>query len=163
MYKIIKKNWDKTKYFLLSGFLVFFVLLLTVVYKSDEKITKKSIYNKDLYDVSDLKTFKEFLFDQIKSPFIDVDYDIKKGDTIQKILQRYKIENNEIQTVINKYKKYSNPNKLLVGNKIEITVEKKFPENKNSILKFSVPITKSTTVEISKDIENKIISKKIIT
>ena len=37
------------------------------------------------------------------------------------------------------------------------------PANKNLLLKFSVPITKSTTIEITKDSENQIISKKIIT
>ena len=99
----------------------------------------------------------------LNSPFININYEIKKGDTIQKILQQYKIHNNEIQTVIKQYKKYGNPNQLLVGNKIEITVEKKLPENKNSILKFSVPITKSTTIEITKDTENQIVAKKIIT
>jgi len=163
MYQNFKKHWNETKYFIVSGFIVIFLLLLTVVYKSDEKISKKSEINTIANDVTDLETFKKFILNQIKSPFIDVDYEIKKGDTIQKILQKYEIQNNEIQKVIGKYKKYSNPNKLFVGNKIEITVEKKFPENKNSILKFSVPITKSTTIEISKDAENKIISKKIIT
>ena len=163
MYNILKRNWDKTKYILLSGFIIIFLLLLTVVYKSDEKITKISENNKNLYDVSDLKTFKQFILDQIKSPFTNIDYEIKKGDTIQKILQQYKIQNNEIQTVINQYKKYGNPNRLLVGNKIDIIVEKTLPANKNLLLKFSVPITKSTTIEITKDSENQIISKKIIT
>ena len=163
MYKTLKRNWDKAKFILLSGFIVIFLLLLTVVYKSDEKITKISENNKNSYDVSDLKAFKQFILDQIKSPFANIDYKIKKGDTIQKILQQYKIQNNEIQTVINQYKKYSNPNRLLVGNKIDIIVEKIVPENKNSLLKFSVPITKSTTIEITKDTENQITSKKIIT
>ena len=163
MYETIKKNWDKTKYFILSGFIIIFLLLLTVVYKSDEKITKISENNKNSYDVSDLKAFKLFILDQIKSPFTNIDYEIKKGDTIQKILQQYKIQNNEIQTVINQYKKYANPNRLLAGDKINITVEKILPANKNLLLKFSVPITKSTTIEITKDSENQIISKKIIT
>ena len=51
----------------------------------------------------------------------------------------------------------------MVGNKIDIIVEKTLPANKNLLLKFSVPITKSTTIEITKDSENQIISKKIIT
>ena len=163
MYEILKRNWDKAKFILLSGFIIIFLLLLTVVYKSDEKIAKISENNKNSYDVSDLKTFKQFILDQIKSPFTNIDYEIKKGDTIQKILQQYKIQNNEIQTVINQYKKYGNPNRLLVGNKIDIIVEKILPANKNLLLKFSVPITKSTTIEITKDSENQIISKKIIT
>ena len=162
MYEILKINWDKSKFILLSGFIIIFLLLLTVVYKSDEKITKISENNKNLYDVSDLKAFKQFILDQIKSPFTNIDYEIKKGDTIQKILQQYKIQNNEIQTVINQYKKYSNPNRLLVGNKIDIIVEKIVPGNKNSLLKFSVPVTKNTTIEITKDSENQIYQKRLL-
>ena len=92
MYQIFKKNWDANKYFVLSGFIIIFLLLLTVVYKSDEKITKKSEINKDSYVVADLKTLKKFLLDQIKSPFINIDYEIKKGDTIQKILKNIKYQ-----------------------------------------------------------------------
>ena len=164
MYDTLKRNLDKAKYFILSGFIIIFLLLLTVVYKSDEKIITKSKNNKDIYyEVPDLKIFKEFLLSQIKSPFTNINYEIKKGDTIQKILKKYKVQNNEIQTVINQYKKYGNPNQLMVENKIDIIIEDIPSTNKNSILKFSVPVTKSTTIEITKDSENKIISKKIIT
>ena len=163
MYQIIKKSWDKTKYPILSGLTLMLLLLVTVVYKSDEKITKKSGLIQNSTKVADLKTFKEFLLNQIKSPFINLNYEIKKGDTIQKILKKYKVKNNDIQTTINQYKKYGNPNQLLVGNKIDIIIEKNSPEEENSIVKFSVPITKSTTIAIIKNEENKIISKKIIT
>jgi murein DD-endopeptidase MepM/ murein hydrolase activator NlpD len=163
MYENLKKNWDKAKFILLSGFIIFFLLLLAVVYKSDERVIKISNSNANLYDDSDLKKFKLFILDQIKSPFTNIDYTIKKGDTIQKILQQYKIQNNEIQTVINQYKKYGNPSRLLVGNKIDIIFEKILPKNNNVIIKFSVPVTKSTTIEITKDTENQITSKKIIT
>ena len=42
-------------------------------------------------------------------------------------------------------------------------MKKSATTDKNSIVKFSIPITKSTTVEITKNEENKIIAKKIIT
>ena len=163
MYLVFKKNWDKSKYLILSGIFLTFVLLLTVVYKSDEKIIKKSTVVAISYENPDLKTFKEFLLNQIKSPFTNLNYEIKKGDTIQKILKKLKVQNNDIQNVIDQYKKYGNPNKLLVGNKIDIIVEKSLSTNKNTLVKFSVPITKSTTIAITKSEDNKIISNKIIT
>jgi len=98
-----------------------------------------------------------------KLPFINLNYEIKNGDTIQKILKKLKVQNNEIQTVINQYKKYGNPNQLLVGNIINIIIEKNLTTNKNFIVKFSVPITKSTTIAIIRDEDNKITSQKIIT
>jgi len=163
MYETLKKKWDNAKLFIYSGLVVVTMLLLTVVYKSDEKVLKKSESLEHYSDHSDLETLKEFVLSQIKSPFVSVNYEIKKGDTIQKILKKYKIQNNEIQAVINQYKKYSNPSKLLVGDKIDITVKEDFLNNKSSILKFSVPVSKSTTISITKNEENKIISKKIIT
>ena len=163
MYQIIKKSWDKTKNLLLSGFVVAFVLLVTVVYKSDEKITKKSEIIGNFKETADFKIFKKFLLNQIKSPFINLNYEIKKGDTIVKILKKYKVQNSDIEKVIIQYKKYGKSNQLLVGNKIDIIIKEKPSTNKNSIVKFSVPITKSTTISIIKDEENKIISKKIIT
>ena len=163
MYEDIKKNWDKAKLLILFATTITLLLLLTVVYKSDQKITKKSELIKDFNEESDLKKFKKFLLNQIKSPFINLNYEINKGDTIQKILRKYKVQNSEIQTIINQYKRFGKPNQLLVGQKIDIIIKKELATKKNSIIKFSVPITKSTTIEITKNEENKIISKKIIT
>ena len=163
MYQVLKKNWDKSKYLIFSGIFITSILLLTVVYKSDEKIIKKSMTIGISYENPDLKTFKEFLLNQIKSPFTNFNYEIKRGDTIQKILKKFKVQNNEIQNIINQYKKYGNPNQLLAGNEIDIIIEKSLSTNKNTIVKFSVPITKSTTIAITKDEDNKITSNKIIT
>ena len=163
MYQLLKKNWDKSKHLTAFVITITLLLLLTVFYKSDEKVIKKSALIESSIKASDLKSFKKFLLNQIKSPFINLDYQINKGDSIQKILKKYKVQNSQIQTVINQYKKYGNPNTLLVGNKIDIIIEKNSDGIKNSIVKFSVPITKSTTIEITKNEENKIISEKIIT
>ena len=163
MYQAFKKNWDRSKYLLLFGFTITLILLLTIVYKSDKRIIKKSEIATISSENTDLKTFKKFLFNQIKSPFTNLNYEIKKGDTIQKILKKLKIQNNEIQNIITQYKKYGNTNQLLVGNIVDIIIEKKLSTDKNTIVKFSVPITKSTTIAITKDEDNKIISKKIIT
>ena len=163
MYLALKENWNKAKHLILTGFAIIFLLLLAVVYKNDDKITKKSELIKSPNETTDLKIFKEFILNQINSPFINLNYEIKKGDTIQKILKKYKVQNSDIQTIINQYEKYGKPNQLLAGNKIDIILEKNSSTNINSIIKFSVPITKSTTIAITKNEENKIISKKIIT
>ena len=149
MYDVLKRNWDKTKYLILSGFAVIFLLLVTVVYENDEKITKKTELIKNSNKAEQLKIFKKFLLNQIKSPFINLNYEIKKGDTIGKILKKYKVRNSDIQAVINEYKKYGKANQLLIGNQIDIIIEENSSTKKNSIIKFSVPITKSTTISIT--------------
>ena len=144
MLHVFQKNWDRTKYLALSGFAIIFLLLLTVVYQSDEKITKNPKISENSNDAKEITIFKKFLLNQIKSPYINLDYEIKKGDAIGKILRKYKVQNSDIQSVINEYKKYGKSSQLLIGNQIDIIIKEDAITKKNSIIKFSVPITKST-------------------
>ena len=66
MYETFKKNWDKNKQYLLSGIIIGFFLLLAVVYKSDDRIIKKTDELSNLDKSSELKILKKFLFDQLK-------------------------------------------------------------------------------------------------
>ena len=161
MFRILGQNKEKTKYFILYTFTIAFLLLVTVVFKNDSDVKNKktniSIQHQDLSSI------KEFLLKNLKSPFINVNYEIKSGDSVQKILKKFKIKNNEIQNIINQYKKHANPSKLLTGDKIDIVIQTNLSEKNNSILKFSIPISKSTKIEIKKDELGKIASKKIIT
>jgi len=161
MYNLIKTNWEKTKYFLLTATILAVLVLFAISNKNDEVI--KGSTSNISYQGPELSLIKDFFLSKIKSPFIVTDYEIKSGDSIQKILKSYKIKNKEIQNIINQYKKYGDPNRLLVGNKIGVIVEKKLPEKNNSIVNFFVPITKSISIEISKDEEGTITSSKIIT
>ena len=161
MYRILNRNKEKTIYFILFTFLITILLLVSVVYKNDEGI--KKIETNILFHNQELILVKQFFFNSLKSPFTNINYEIKSGESIQKILQKLKIKNNEIQLVINHFKKYGNPNQLLVGNRIDIVVKENLSKKDNSIVKFSIPITKSTTIEIIRDEEDKITSKKIIT
>ena len=163
IHQFLRKNLNKVKYQGLSGVVIILLILLTVVYGSGDKSNSNLKTTNNIYEAPDLKTLKEFLLSQIKSPFTNINYEIKSGDSIQKILNKLNVEKNDIQKVINEYKKYSNPNKLFVGNKINITIEENISKKKNSVVKFTLPITKSTTIEITKNEENKIISQKIIT
>ena len=110
MHVILKQNLEKTKYFILFTVIIIFSLLLTVVFKNDAKIKNKEINVS--FQHKYLTPVKEFLLTLIKSPFTNINYEIKSGDSIQKILKKFKVQNNEIQIVINQYKKYSNPNQL---------------------------------------------------
>ena len=162
MHEIFNKYREKIVPFLFFVLSTTIVLMLAFTFKNEEKIiTKKTDFS--TINNKEMELIKEFIFHKIKSPFENINYEIKKGDTIQKILKKLKIQNNEISTIINKYKKYGNPNQLLAGSKIDIVVEKKLSQESNSIAKFSVPITNSTTIEIFKDENNNILSKKIIT
>jgi murein DD-endopeptidase MepM/ murein hydrolase activator NlpD len=164
MYQFINKviSNEKRWYLILAVSILVITFLVTVVYKN-ENLPQQNIKIDSSLNTKELDMIKEFFLKKINSPFFNINYEIKKGDSIQKILKKFKIPNNQIQNVIQQYKKYSNPNKLLVGVNIDIVIEKKLSVEENSILRFSIPISKSTTIEITKNEENKIISEKIIT
>ena len=161
MQHFFKTSWEKTKYLAVITLSLAFLVILVITYQNNEVAKNKK--KKIPYRYSEVLLVKEFFFKKIKSPFNDVNYVIKKGDSIQKILKNYNVKNDEIQTIIEKYKKYGNPNKLLAGNEIQFVIKKNSSGKNNAIVNFSVPLTKSTRIEISKDEENQIISKKIIT
>jgi murein DD-endopeptidase MepM/ murein hydrolase activator NlpD len=153
-------NKEKLKYFL-SFLLISSFIIIAIIYKNDDKIN--SIEKKSSIQKEDLIIIKEFFFKKIKSPYTNINYKIKSGDTVEKILKKINIKSSEIQTIINEYKKYSKNNKLLTGNEIDIVVKKSISNKDNLIEKFSIPITKSTTVEIIRDETDTIQSQKIIT
>jgi len=158
----LNRNYSETaKYFLITIVSLTIVLFFIISYKNDKSV--KDDKSDILYDQTQVLPLKEFFFSKIKSPFKTVDYEIKSGDSIQKILKKYEIKNSDIQIIINKYKKYANPNQLLVGNKINFVIEKKLSEKYNSITYFFVPITKSTSIEITRDEDGEVTSNKVIT
>ena len=138
------KNLEKIKIFALFLLVSLAFFIFSYFYKNDQTAAKNVLErNINIENNKDLTTIKEFFFKKIKSPFINIAHEIKPGDTIGKILKKQKVKNNQIQNVINEYKKYGKSNRLLVGNKIELVIEKNFKGEKNSIARFFIPLTKS--------------------
>ena len=132
----IKNIINKSRNVILYSLFFLTLLVVAFIYKNDSKVNQKLEVDEFLPKSSDLKSFKDFLFNQIISPFINVNYQIKNGDTIERILKKYKVQNNDIEKTIVEYKKYGNPTQLAVGNEIDIIVEKSPGKNKNYLKKF---------------------------
>jgi len=163
MFQIIIKNLEKRKLIFLFSFILISSLILTFVYKNTILIKNLDNNKTSFLREEDLNVIKDFLFKQIKSPFKDIKHEIKKGESIGKILRKYNVKNTQIQEVISQYKLYGQTNQLLVGNVIDLTIEKNVTKEKNSIIKFFIPVTKSTSIEIKNNEFGKLQSKKIIT
>ena len=90
MSQIFQINWIKTKYSIIFGLIVVALLLVTVAYKNDVKVQKTPT---DVsLEIKELEAIKKFLISKINSPFFNIEYAIKSGDSIQKILKKYKIK-----------------------------------------------------------------------
>ena len=161
MNKYFFKNREQIKQISIFTLITLSLFIFLFLFKNDKEI--KINENNTYFESKDFSLIKKYIYKKINSPYLNVNYEIKKGDTIQKILKKFNVPNEDIIKVINEYKKYSKPNQLLTGNTIDIIVEKETPKKKSSLIKFNAPITKSTTIQINKNDENIIVSQKIIT
>jgi murein DD-endopeptidase MepM/ murein hydrolase activator NlpD len=161
MNKYFFKNREQIKQISIFTLITLSLFIFLFLFKNDKEI--KINENNTYFESKDFSLIKKYIYKKINSPYLNVNYEIKKGDTIQKILKKFNVPNEDIIKVINEYKKYSKPNQLLTGNTIDIIVEKETPMKKSSLIKFNAPITKSTTIQINKNDENIIVSQKIIT
>jgi len=130
MYQNLKNPKDLFKYAILFSSIIIIFLLVAVAYKNDNEISNigKNSFNQDI----EVKKIKEFLLKKIKSPFVNVNYEVKSGDTIQKILKKFDVENKEIYEVIKQYKKYAPASSLFQGSEVEILVKENFPKKNNT-------------------------------
>ena len=90
MHNFIRDNWDKTKYLAVAALTLMVVLiLLTTNYKNDEFVkSKKRIAP---YHESELSLVKNFFFSKIRSPFLTVEHQIKRGEIFKKFLKITKL------------------------------------------------------------------------
>ena len=163
MYQIIFKNLEKRKLIFIFIFVLLSLLIFAVLNKNTSSIKNLGNNKTSFLREEELNIIRDFLFKQIKSPFKNIKHEIKKGDSIGKILRNYNVENSQIQEVIEQYKVYGKANQLLVGNVIDLTIEKNITSERNSIIKFFIPVTKSTSIEIKNNEFGKLQSEKIIT
>ena len=123
MQQYFKIKSENFKHLSLMALSLAFLVIIVISFKNDDIPASKKINT--AYQDTDLSIIKNFLLSKIQSPFFNINHEIQKGENIQKILKTYKIKNNEIQSIIEQYKEFGNPNKLLAGNKVEIVIKKK--------------------------------------
>ena len=77
MLEIVSKNRQKITYFFIISLITIILLLLALSFKNDDKVLSKT-KNFSLEKV-EIESIKKFLISKIQSPFINIDYKIKKG------------------------------------------------------------------------------------
>jgi len=86
--------------FLLIGiFFVIYALILNQIKTYSEK--KENNFNSFL-DSGEFNNIKEFVFENIKSPYKEYNYTVENNDTLEKVLKQYNINKAEINTLISK-------------------------------------------------------------
>ena len=133
--------------------IVLFSILFFVISNSNIKKNTENKYNlEEITKTSEFSNLKKFFISQINSPYKEINYTIKNNDTIEKILKKYNIKNEDIKKISQKLieKKLSS---IYSGRKLTL-IYKKLDNNINTIVNFVYPVSNTSSVEIRKTKES---------
>ena len=147
-------------FFLIS----FLVIFSTLFFVSSNLINKKNMENannfKEVIKSNEFSNLTNFLTSKINSPYEEINYVIKNNDTIEKILKKFKIKDEDIKDVSIKLKQKKLSN-IYSGRKLSLVI-KKLEDGSNTIVNFVYPINNTTSVEIRKSQNNFLVKENIL-
>jgi len=92
---------------------------------------------------------KNYILNQIKSPYLEYEYIVKENDTIEKILKKFSVKKDEISWIVKKIKKQDLSN-ISPNQKIKFILKKTKNGKNIEVVKINYPISKTTFVRIDK-------------
>ena len=159
-YKLSKIKILNFNTVILFFFIVFFSLLYFI---SLNLVSKKNLNNQEnLSDISKSNEFSQisnFLVAKINSPYKDIEYTIKKNDSVEKILNQFNIRDEEIKEISFKLKQKKLTN-IYSGRELKL-IYKKLENQTNSVVSLLFPINNTISIEVRKS-KNKFIVKENI-
>ena len=146
--KKLLKNIDVSINSVLFGFLIIFVVSALFAYSSTLK--KKRIEAIDTF-ISSNETvlLKNYLLNQIKSPYFEYDYIVKNNDTMESILKKFSVKKKEISFIVKEIKKRKLSN-IIPNQKVKFVLRRSADKEDMEVLKVEYPISKTTYVNIDK-------------
>tara|TARA_B100000945_G_scaffold38155_1_gene25654 strand:+ start:266 stop:1594 length:1329 start_codon:yes stop_codon:yes gene_type:complete len=149
---------DKSNLILFS---FFFIIVAALVFSYNNSIKKKRLEAIDSF-ISNNQTIllKNYLLNQIKSPFLEYDYIVQNNDTVESILKKFSVKESEINFIVTKIKKKSLSN-ITPKQKMEFVLKKTKDKKNMEIVKIKYPLSKTTFVVIDKSKDKFEITKNI--
>ena len=156
--KFYIKN-DLSRNYVLLGFLIIFVISALFSYGSTLK--KKRLEAIDSFITSnETILLKNYLLNQLKSPYFEYDYIVKNNDSLESILKKFSVKKEEISFIVKEIKKRKlsniNPNQ-----KVKFVLRRSSDKADMEVLKIEYPISKTTYVNIDKISGNLAITKNV--
>ncbi len=130
----------------------FLIIFSAIFFSVSTLITTNNNENanslKQITKTSEFANISNFLIAKINSPYEEISYIIKNNDTVEKILKKFKVRNDDIRNVSTqlKNKKFAN---IYSGRKLSLII-KKLEDGSNTIVNLVYPINNTTSIQISK-------------
>ena len=150
----IKKN--------LEIFSLILLLLITVTFTSYHNFNKKKVLNSysDLLNNVYLKKSISHLFDNLEPRFKKIEHRVNIGETFDKILEQYSVEQSEIKQIKNELSKKININKLNLNHKFQFTVD----QTNFLVKEFIFQVSKTEKIYLSRsNVDDKFNQKILVT
>ena len=127
-----------------------FIIVGALVFSYNNSIKKKRLEEIDSF-ISNNQTvlLKNYLLNQIKSPYLEYDYVVQNNDTVESILKKFSVKQSEINFIVTKIKKMKLSN-ITPNQKMEFVLKKTRDKRNMEIVKIKYPISKTTFVNIDK-------------
>ena len=140
---------QRGKFLVILAPIVFvFIIYVSITYNSKLKKERLETISSFISN-NDTILLKNYLLNQIQSPYLEYDYLIKDGDTIENILKKFSIKGEQVDFIVKKIKKM-NLADIKTGQKISFLLKKDINTREIEIINVNYPLSKETFVQIDK-------------
>ena len=139
--------------FIFISFIIFFSALF---YISTNLINKKNTTNanslKEIAENNEFSNLANFLISKINSPYKEINYVIQNNDTVEKILKKFKVKNDDIKKITIKLKEKKLAN-IYSGKKLSLILKEQ--ENElSTLVNLVYPVNNTTSIIVRKSKNN---------
>ncbi len=147
--------------FFLISFVVFFSILFFISSALIDKNNKKNEENfNEITNTNDFLNLKNFLVSKINSPYEEINYIIQNNDTLETILRKYKVKNEDVKNISDKLKREKFGN-IYSGRKLNLVI-KKLEGGFNTVVNIVYSVNNTTSIEIRKSKNDFVITENIL-
>ena len=141
--------------------LIFFSIIFFISsHLINKKNQEKNNNFREIVETNEFYNVTNFLISKINRPYEEINYVIQNNDTIEKILKKFKVKNEDINNVTIKLKEKNLAN-IYSGRKLTLIL-KKLNNESTAIVSFVFPISNTSSVEIRKTKDNFLVKENIL-
>ncbi len=141
------------------------LILISLIFFISQKFVENRINNKvnnlkNTAKSSEFLDLSNFLISKINSPYTEKKYIIQNNDSIEKILNKFKVRNEDIKIISFKLKQ-KKLSSIYSGRKLSLIL-KKLDEKKNTVVNLIYPINNTLSIEVRKIQDDFIVNERIL-
>ena len=142
----LRRNWHTLSYTLVL--ISFFVIYSYTLSHLNNKSLKNEKNLEIFFKTGELLDIKKSYLSSLENPYSEFKYKIENNDSIEKILNKFRVNTKEINLIIEKLREKKLTN-IYAGRELSIIL-KKSTDSKNTIVSILYPINNTLSVEIRK-------------